>query len=1288
MKFRYFATVLILLPIFSRSQNGQLPSNGNEPYIQQNKGQIKDQYWNPRPDIKYKGTCGLLDFFIRKTGISYQISQLNGDPNKNFPNSRNRDSSGTEGNSYTIQKIDVNWINANQTIQFTTDNEQYGLDHYYNVARGMAPALDMRRYSKLTAKNVWPGVDLTLHFKNGQLEMDWQVQDPESVELIQFEILGAQIHGDSAGNLLMTTAMGTIKENALIISQGEEKLEGHWVIEGNRVSISIKNYKPGIPIFIDPPTQLWGTYFGGNHVDYFFNIDIDNNGQILAAGSTNSPNDIAITGAFQTIFGGGVNGGYIGDALAAKFSTNGQRIWSTYYGGNGGERAYAGSVDADNNFFITGLTYSDTGIATSGTYMDTLPAGNRNAFLAKFTSNGYRVWGTYMGGEEVTEVYSCAADDSLNVYIVGWTRSSIGISTAGSQQPVYGLNGDGFIMKFNRDGDIIWGRYLGGHGSDRAHTCTIDDEANLYIVGNGGSYSEFGYNSKYITNLIGSMDAFLMKMDSSGNVVWSTYFGGTSWDEGHGCVIDRFGDIIISGFTKSTNGIGTPNVFKDTLTGNQDFFLAKFSSGGYLRWSTYYGGILDEWAFHNSCAADNIGNIYLFGQTISPDNIASNDAFNTSNMGNQDGMIAKFNGSGQRTWGTYFLGHGYDYPYDAICDKYGSLYIAGSTGSWDSVVMGNVHQTTYGGGNDAFLIRFQTNASNGIQGTQKVCIGTDPNILTGPSYSTGGYTYRWIKSTTDSISGYQLAGGNDSAANYTPGSQTNTTWYRRILSQNNTHDTSNAIMVYIILPVADWSMPSDSLCLGDSLNVLNRSRASHDTLAIVDWYWNNSLLNHNVDLQFLPDKIGTDSLKMIFISVEGCIDSIKTLIYTFPKPIPIFTQLDTGRLCPGTSKRLFVSCNLAGTIDWIREGITVDTSVDSVYFADNAGTYWVKVTSPVGCISFSDSVILNRAIIPIMNWSQITDTSCSGYPFSFEDLSKPDSFKNRLWSVDNTLLDTGVIFRTNIQNTAWIKYRLYHLTHDNCLDSLVDSVYLKPGPIMDSISGTFSSLVPDSLYHYTFHGNSIISYHWQLNNGILQNGDGTPNIDALWNDTSSGFIQMIAANTDKCFDTLRINVNINQSPLITSFSPNHGTSGDTIILIGYNFNHIQFVSIGNTAVSNFNILSNKSISAIVGLGSDGNVLVKSMYGQDEKGYFEFTGLGLGTKSNSEVLFYPNPVHQALNIKIPAGLLPLTYTLYSGNGQILNEGVLNLSEETLDFTNLPNGLYFIRINGICYRLIKN
>lgn len=149
--------------------------------------------------------------------------------------------------------------------------------------------------------------------------------------------------------------------------------------------------------------------------------------------------------------------------LCIMFTTSAQnyRLWATYYGGADQDAGYKISTDASGNVYMTGQTSSATGIATAGAFQNTY-GGGVDAYLVKFDGAGNRLWATYYGGSGADFGYGVKTDAAGNIYLTGYTESTSGIATVGAHQTVYGGSNDAFLVKFDSNGNRLWGTYYGG----------------------------------------------------------------------------------------------------------------------------------------------------------------------------------------------------------------------------------------------------------------------------------------------------------------------------------------------------------------------------------------------------------------------------------------------------------------------------------------------------------------------------------------------------------------------------------------------------------------------------------------------------------------------------------------------------------------------------------------------------------------------------------------------------------------------------------------------------------
>ena len=312
-------------------------------------------------------------------------------------------------------------------------------------------------------------------------------------------------------------------------------------------------------------------------------------------------------------------------------------------------------------------------------------------------------WSTYYGQSSFEFDGKVTTDLLGNVLVTGITSSGFGMATSGAYQVTLGGVRDAFILKLNSNGSRQWATYYGGAGDDQGLGIVADSSGNVLVTGFTTSNNGIVTTGALQTIFGGIIDAFIVKFNSSGVRQWGTYYGGTDFDYGYAITTDMSGNLYFTGRTKSTSGIASIGAYQTNLGGNGDGYIVKLNSAGILQWGTYYGGPGDEHS--NDIEIDNSGNILITGATISSTNISTIGAHQTIYGGNIDAFIVKFNSSGTLQWGTYYGGAGDDQGSCIAVDALGNVLVSGYTSSLSGIAVQGAHQTILGGNDDAFIVK-------------------------------------------------------------------------------------------------------------------------------------------------------------------------------------------------------------------------------------------------------------------------------------------------------------------------------------------------------------------------------------------------------------------------------------------------------------------------------------------------------------------------------------------------------------------------------------------------------
>lgn len=266
--------------------------------------------------------------------------------------------------------------------------------------------------------------------------------------------------------------------------------------------------------------RQWATYYGSTDFEYGHSITTDSEGNILITGFTLSydfPLHDPGSGAF---FQGTQSGN--GDAFILKFTQDGVRQWSTYYGGSEDDRGFGITASENNSILLTGKTLSpDLPVFNSGTgaYFEDSFTGVVDAFILKFTTTGIREWATYYGA---CNGLSITTDGNNNILLTGISNLGFSVFDPGGGayfQEQFG-DGDAFILEFNSNGVRKWATCYGGFDGDGGHSITTDGNNNILVAGHTGS-SDFPVFNPIIGSYFqgsnaGWTDSFILCFDSTG----------------------------------------------------------------------------------------------------------------------------------------------------------------------------------------------------------------------------------------------------------------------------------------------------------------------------------------------------------------------------------------------------------------------------------------------------------------------------------------------------------------------------------------------------------------------------------------------------------------------------------------------------------------------------------------------------------------------------------------------------------------------------------------------------
>ena len=320
-------------------------------------------------------------------------------------------------------------------------------------------------------------------------------------------------------------------------------------------------------------------------------------------------------------------------------------------------------------------------------------------------------YSTYLGGSGVDQGKSVAVDASGNIYVAGATTSSDFPTSVGVVQSSLNGSNDVFVTKLDPNGGaLVYSTYLGGSGDDQATHIAIDSAGNSYFTGVTGSTDFPTTPGALQTSLLGSNDAFVVKLDSTGTaLVYSTYIGGSDVDLGNSIAVDGSGNVYLVGQTFSTDFPISAGAFQTTPGGNGDAFVTKLSGDGTtLVYSTLLGGSAGDQG--TGIAVDAAGAAYVTGTTSSTD-FPTTNPLQAAIAGSSDAFVTEVSPDGTSLiYSTFLGGTDSDTGADIVLDSAQDAFVTGTTNSTDFPVL-NPYQTANAGGSDGFITKINAGGS-------------------------------------------------------------------------------------------------------------------------------------------------------------------------------------------------------------------------------------------------------------------------------------------------------------------------------------------------------------------------------------------------------------------------------------------------------------------------------------------------------------------------------------------------------------------------------------------------
>jgi hypothetical protein len=561
----------------------------------------------------------------------------------------------------------MQFVGSNHAAQVVGQDELPGKVNYYLGKDTSTWHTNIPTFARVEYQNVYPGIDLAYYGKQQQLEYDFIVAPGADPRAITLGFTGAdRVTIDEQGDLVLHSAGGDVRQHRPFLYQEvggvRQEVAGNFEFRGDgQVGFRVDAYDTSRPLIIDPPVYIYSSYLGGAGNDAGFGIAVDGNGYAYVTGYTDSPPSTWPAPPPPTLIGplGGI------DAFVTKVDTSGMFLqWTDYIGGSSWDvgqgialgpcGVYVTGVTASPDFPVTAAAFQtiysgvssdgfavqldpNAGALLAGTFLGVLPgdsAGygvgvdvNSNVYVTGFADTGgpnydvlvisldctlsFANYLTFWGGVGTDVGYGIAVDPGGNAYVTGYTDSPNFPTTAGVIVPVYPGHPDGFALKLNSFGGLVWSTYLRLPGNGAGTGIAVNSAGQPYITGyfDGGPVQH--------------LDSFFYRLTPPANAFLNrSTFGGPGDDVAQGIALDSAGFPYLIGWTTSPAGLPIVNPLPGGafLKGAENAFVTKLNIGIFNAppiYFSYFGGTISDAGF--GIAVDPFGFVYMTGETNSPD---------------------------------------------------------------------------------------------------------------------------------------------------------------------------------------------------------------------------------------------------------------------------------------------------------------------------------------------------------------------------------------------------------------------------------------------------------------------------------------------------------------------------------------------------------------------------------------------------------------------------------------------------------------------------------------------
>ncbi len=430
-------------------------------------------------------------------------------------------------------------------------------------------------------------------------------------------------------------------------------------------------------VFISYAQTLdWAIGMGSTDVDGGIGVGVDALGNVYTCGTFNGTVD----------FDPGVNtvnlsAGSYTSVFIQKTDADGNFLWAKRIVCATDMLVGALHVDSAGNTYITGSFNSTTNFNSGGTNFFISTAGEKDAFIAKYNTDGTLAWAKAVGGVNDDLGRSIFVDNAGNTYATGTFTGTI---DADPGNGTLNFTNVGllsvYILKLDANGDLVWAVMNSkANAAMQPFSIEADNAGNVYVAGAFLGTMDFDPSgtSYDLTSTSNTYDICIQKLDQAGNFLWAKQAGSTGLDYCHSIALGEFNDIYLTGFFNNTVDFDPGNGISNlTSAGGNDIFILKLDIAGNYKWAKRMGSTGGDFGRAVCYQSGEIYSVGSFYNTVDFNPNAGTDNFTASNN-YSDYYIQILDTTGNYVWTATFGSTANDEAFGVYGDHWENKYITG-----------------------------------------------------------------------------------------------------------------------------------------------------------------------------------------------------------------------------------------------------------------------------------------------------------------------------------------------------------------------------------------------------------------------------------------------------------------------------------------------------------------------------------------------------------------------------------------------------------------------------------